>query len=336
MGAPTSCCSASGTGSWTAAAPRRRAADPDAAPRLPVRADDRAQSSPPRGWQPALVDYLYTSFTNATAFSPTDTMPLTPTAKCADGRPVADGAGDDRSGRGPSRQHPAADGARPGHTASPPPPPARLGADHLRRRAATCSSGATPVRARRSDAAVVRETTARAGTAACAATAGWRCPAAAGRRDQPAGPDRDRGAAAGQGAARPDRAAADRGRPRDSFRRARRCSASGCCCSPPTAPRCTTAYYRILTALQGGVAGGPVQTSGHVGILRDLDKLFSLQLGHADEAGRSRCCATRRSRASRRSGCGCGKRWAEYLTFIATDDPAAVGDLRDRPRGHRR
>lgn len=33
------------------------------------------------GWKPRLVDYLYTSFTNATAFSPTDTMPLTPTAK---------------------------------------------------------------------------------------------------------------------------------------------------------------------------------------------------------------------------------------------------------------
>jgi hypothetical protein len=32
-------------------------------------------------WKPGLVDYLYTSFTNATAFSPTDTMPLTPTAK---------------------------------------------------------------------------------------------------------------------------------------------------------------------------------------------------------------------------------------------------------------
>jgi hypothetical protein len=27
------------------------------------------------------VDYLYTSLTNATAFSPTDTMPLTPMAK---------------------------------------------------------------------------------------------------------------------------------------------------------------------------------------------------------------------------------------------------------------
>jgi hypothetical protein len=35
----------------------------------------------PRGWHPTLVDYLYTSFTNATAFSPTDTMPLTPLAK---------------------------------------------------------------------------------------------------------------------------------------------------------------------------------------------------------------------------------------------------------------
>jgi hypothetical protein len=30
---------------------------------------------------PRLIDYLYVSLTNATAFSPTDTMPLTPTAK---------------------------------------------------------------------------------------------------------------------------------------------------------------------------------------------------------------------------------------------------------------
>jgi hypothetical protein len=29
------------------------------------------------GWQPAFSDYLYTSSTNATAFSPTDTMPIT-------------------------------------------------------------------------------------------------------------------------------------------------------------------------------------------------------------------------------------------------------------------
>jgi uncharacterized membrane protein len=35
----------------------------------------------PKGWKPNFVDYLYTSFTNATAFSPTDTMPLTAWAK---------------------------------------------------------------------------------------------------------------------------------------------------------------------------------------------------------------------------------------------------------------
>ena len=35
----------------------------------------------PEDWRPQLVDYLYVSLTNATAFSPTDTMPLTPVAK---------------------------------------------------------------------------------------------------------------------------------------------------------------------------------------------------------------------------------------------------------------
>ena len=35
----------------------------------------------PPGWMPGLVDYMYVSFTNATAFSPTDTMPLTQPAK---------------------------------------------------------------------------------------------------------------------------------------------------------------------------------------------------------------------------------------------------------------
>jgi uncharacterized membrane protein len=33
------------------------------------------------GWVPGFVDYLYLSFTNATALSPTDTIPLTPWAK---------------------------------------------------------------------------------------------------------------------------------------------------------------------------------------------------------------------------------------------------------------
>lgn len=33
------------------------------------------------GWSPSFVDYLYVSFTNSAAFSPTDTMPLTSRAK---------------------------------------------------------------------------------------------------------------------------------------------------------------------------------------------------------------------------------------------------------------
>jgi len=35
----------------------------------------------PAGWRPMYLDYLYTSFTNAAAFSPTDVLPLTGWAK---------------------------------------------------------------------------------------------------------------------------------------------------------------------------------------------------------------------------------------------------------------
>lgn len=35
----------------------------------------------PEGWKPRFIDYLYLGFTNATAFSPTDVMPLVPWAK---------------------------------------------------------------------------------------------------------------------------------------------------------------------------------------------------------------------------------------------------------------
>ncbi|QWF78979.1 hypothetical protein [Amycolatopsis sp. CA-230715] len=35
----------------------------------------------PAGWEPAFIDYLYLSYTNATAFSPTDVMPFTGRAK---------------------------------------------------------------------------------------------------------------------------------------------------------------------------------------------------------------------------------------------------------------
>ncbi|UVK49480.1 hypothetical protein BPNPMPFG_008130 (plasmid) [Mesorhizobium sp. AR07] len=35
----------------------------------------------PKDWSPGFVDYFFVSFTNATAFSPTDTMPLSARAK---------------------------------------------------------------------------------------------------------------------------------------------------------------------------------------------------------------------------------------------------------------
>ncbi|MGI8802303.1 MAG: hypothetical protein ACR2KV_09045 [Solirubrobacteraceae bacterium] len=45
---------------------------------FPQMSDDTIE---PVAWRPQFIDYLYVSLTNATAFSPTDTMPLTPTAK---------------------------------------------------------------------------------------------------------------------------------------------------------------------------------------------------------------------------------------------------------------
>jgi uncharacterized membrane protein len=60
--------------------PVARALNPDAPVDFlfPQMTDDRWA---PKNWRPGFIDYLYTSFTNATAFSPTDTMPLTSMAK---------------------------------------------------------------------------------------------------------------------------------------------------------------------------------------------------------------------------------------------------------------
>ena len=59
--------------------PLKRRAGPERSPDLYF-----AQMGMPDGagrWQPGFIDYLFVSFTNATAFSPTDTLPLTPTVK---------------------------------------------------------------------------------------------------------------------------------------------------------------------------------------------------------------------------------------------------------------
>jgi uncharacterized membrane protein len=60
--------------------PGRRAAAHDGPPDFlfPQMNDDRIQ---PLDWRPKFIDYLYLSLTNAAAFSPTDTLPLSPTAK---------------------------------------------------------------------------------------------------------------------------------------------------------------------------------------------------------------------------------------------------------------
>jgi hypothetical protein len=57
-----------------------RFADPNALPDFGFPQMDNAQLAP-KGWRPGFLDYLYTSLTNANAFSPTDTMPLTHAAK---------------------------------------------------------------------------------------------------------------------------------------------------------------------------------------------------------------------------------------------------------------
>jgi uncharacterized membrane protein (DUF2068 family) len=76
-------------------------------------------------------------------------------------------------------------------------------------------------------------------------------------------------------------------------------------------------FYRVLTALQGGVAGGPVQTTGHVGIVHDLDKLFSLRSGTLREVGIA-LLAYALLEGVEAVGLWYTKRWAEYLTFLAT------------------
>ena len=49
---------------------------------FPQMDSDTAKHTPMgKQWRPTFLDYLYTSLTNATAFSPTDTMPITQTAK---------------------------------------------------------------------------------------------------------------------------------------------------------------------------------------------------------------------------------------------------------------
>jgi uncharacterized membrane protein (DUF2068 family) len=76
-------------------------------------------------------------------------------------------------------------------------------------------------------------------------------------------------------------------------------------------------FERVLTALQGGVAGGPVQTTGHVGILGELDKLFSLKAHTLYLVGIA-LLVYAVLEGIEAVGLWLAKRWAEYLTFVVT------------------
>jgi uncharacterized membrane protein (DUF2068 family) len=75
-------------------------------------------------------------------------------------------------------------------------------------------------------------------------------------------------------------------------------------------------FYRVLTDIQGGVAGGPLQPS-HNGVVGRLDELFSLEKGtlHLVGAGLAALAVLEGLEAV---GLWMQRRWAEYLTFVAT------------------
>ena len=61
----------------------------------------------PPGWRPAYPDYLYLAFTNATAFSPTDTLPVRRVGQADHDDPVGAVAGDRDPGGRQGHQRPA-------------------------------------------------------------------------------------------------------------------------------------------------------------------------------------------------------------------------------------
>lgn len=74
---------------------------------------------------------------------------------------------------------------------------------------------------------------------------------------------------------------------------------------------------RVLTAIQTAIAGGPVRSRGHVGIIGELDKLLSLQT-HTLHLFGAVLLAYALLEGAEAVGLWMTKRWAEYLTFIAT------------------
>jgi uncharacterized membrane protein (DUF2068 family) len=75
-------------------------------------------------------------------------------------------------------------------------------------------------------------------------------------------------------------------------------------------------FYRVVTDLQGGVGGGPVQTS-HTGVVHELDRLFTLHTRTLHLLGAA-VAAYALLEGIEAVGLWYQRRWAEYLTFVAT------------------
>jgi uncharacterized membrane protein (DUF2068 family) len=75
-------------------------------------------------------------------------------------------------------------------------------------------------------------------------------------------------------------------------------------------------FYRVVADLQHTAGGAPVQT-GHVGILHELDKAFSLRSGTLRLVGIA-VAVYAALEGIEAVGLWFARRWAEYLTFIAT------------------
>jgi uncharacterized membrane protein (DUF2068 family) len=75
-------------------------------------------------------------------------------------------------------------------------------------------------------------------------------------------------------------------------------------------------FYRVMTDIQGGVGGGPLQSSHH-GLVGRLDELFSLRTGtlHLIGAGLAVLAVLEGAEAV---GLWFQMRWAEYLAVIVT------------------
>ena len=76
-------------------------------------------------------------------------------------------------------------------------------------------------------------------------------------------------------------------------------------------------FTQVLAAVQRAIGGGPVLNRGHVGLIGELDKLFTLQT-HTLHVLAAVLLGYALLEGVEALGLWLIKRWAEYLTFVAT------------------